>query len=395
MALEVYHVGASVMGTEDQPLSVYHVGADLMTPDGGDLSAFHVGAQLLHKPVSVVIAYHVGVQAMFRAEVDPFTGGYEENERRLLPVEVDAMIYTDIIFPLCISYGSSSVPRYETVKSEVLSGDETRQSRWRYPKHEYSINMEDMNAMEISEIMNIWHVCSGDHIAFLFMDPLDHTSKNTAASFSGSQVSSTDQEVGSAVGGQTNYPLYKYYQMNSRLKRRLIRYPKADTVLVRVGNHDTTQFEIDATNPEATLKFTLPVVDEQFTITKVGNAITLDDAGDWSLLFNVGDFVHMDGFTNTDNDTSAVAARVISIAGATMVLENQDGTTYGSTDEASVLITFNSGVPATGQPITAGFYFYVPVRFEEGDSATSEIKAGQRESAFADFTDIKLKEVFE
>lgn len=394
MPVTLYTVFAQAAGFEDNALSVYQSGAQLMGGKDQVLSVYHVSAQRMYIPLPIVNLQSIAAQVMMRAEVDPLTGGYQHPEKYLHPIEVEDMIYTDIIFPECITYGSTGVPRYETVKSEVLSGDEARQSRWTYPKHEYNISMEGMNAKDISEIMNIWHVCSGDLIGFLFTDPLDHTSALSINNLSGSDVTSQDQFVASAVGGQTDYEVYKFYVKGDRQKKRRIRYPKKDTMLVRVGHRDTTQFEVNY--DDAVLRFTTPVEDEVITVTKVGAVVTRDDAGAWTEFFNVGDFVNLEGFTNTLNDATANALRVAAIDGDDMTLELFNGSTWGADgDEASVAITFNSGLPATGQNISAGFYFYVPVRFDDGDNATSEIIAGLRESSVADFSDISLKEIFE
>jgi hypothetical protein len=58
-------------------------------------------------------------------------------------------------------------------------------------------------------------------------------------------------------------------------------------------------------------------------------------------------------------------------------------------------VTIKSALPPAGGTITWGGYFYVPVRFDAGDNAESEITYGMRESAFANFDQIRLKEVLE
>lgn len=393
MPVSLYSVGVNVLGGDNGNVSVRNAGVQTLGRQSGAVAVHKIAAQMLYVPLSRISVYSYACSVMFRAEVDPLTGGYQARERFLSPVEGEDMIYTDMIFPRCVSYGSSSVPRYQTNKSEVLSGDEQRNTRWEYPKHEYNIRMENMDAQEVAEIMNLWHICSGDYIAFLFMDPLDHTSNNKDGMLSNTEVSADDQIVASAVGGVSDYPLYKYYQKNNHFKRRRIFYPIKDTVKVAVGGIETTQFEISY--EDKVLRFTQPVEDLVLTVSKNGNVITRDDGDPWTE-FNVGDLVMISGFSNSADNFVSVNGRVQSIDNDQMTMQRFDGSVYGGARiEASVEITLNSGLPATGAPITAGFYFYVPVRFEEGDNATSEITGGLRESVFADFSDIKLKEVFE
>lgn len=348
------------------------------------------GVQVAYTPEQSTVVYKAGVMVAFRADESPVDGGYQPIGY-MNNAENPDMVLTDVIFPECISYGSTGSPNYLTDKNEVFSGAESRNTRHEYPRHEYTIVMENLPADEISEIMNIWHVCEGDYAAFLFLDPMDHTSKNTSASVSGTTVSATDQVVATAVGAQTDYELYKYYVHGANSKRRRIRYPQVDTLVVAVNGYAITSWEWREASQ--VLRFLKPVSSQTQSVNKVGAVID----GDWSD-FTAGDLVYVTGFSAGGNNfpEGGNPLRVVAASGSGIQLQKFDGTTWGTAgDQASVSVTIKSALPPTGSQITAGYYFHVPVRFDDGNNALSEIVAGMRESAIATFAEIKLREVFE
>lgn len=394
ISLHTFSVQAITSPTGD--IHLQNIGVQVAALESGGTNLYSYGVQVMTGALGGFELHTVGVQVSFRASRS-HDGGYV-HPSLLEDIEEEDMIYSDIIFPECISYGSTGVPRYLTDKAEVLSGNEQRQTRYEYPRHEYSINMENVPAPEIAEIMNIWHVVSGDYAGFLFLDPLDHTSGNTETNFSATEVTPTDQEIASASGDITEYPLYKFYEKGSRRKRRRIKYPKVDTMRVAVNGVETTRWEWD--NNTFKLRFTsILSAGTVATATKVGNALTTTGT---SPFFNmaVGDTFYISGFTDELTDTaSGMPLRIVTRpTGASITVEAFDGADWGDwggTDEADVEVTLNPAYPSTGDSITAGYWFYVPVRFDEGDNAMSEIQNGLRETSVANFTNIKLREIFE
>lgn len=219
-------------------------------------------------------------------------------------------VYTDIIFPECLTYGSESRPTYDTLKVEVASGAEQRFTRQLYPKYLYKINIENMPADEMQEILNIFHVTRGDLHAFMFKDFSDNTSANTAASISGSTIDGDDQplgETGFYDNTITHYNLYKTYSAGAQTVARRIRHPIVASLIV-----------------------------------------------------------HVDGAPNGN----------------------------WAWDTALQQVHWPVTPPTNGQAISAGFEFYVPVRFDIGEMGV-EPTAGLAESMFANLNDIRLLEVFE
>lgn len=331
----------------------------------------------------------VRVQLAVRADHKPNGGFYSI---AATPGSEDTqVIYSDLIFPLCFAYGSTGSPNYVTEKVEVDSGAEQRNQRRMYPRHEYNISMENIDATEISEIMNLWHVCAGDHIGFMFQDPMDHTSNNTTDALSGTDVTALDQLVAVAVGSQSEYPLYKYYKAGNHDMRRRIRYPQPDTLVVAVDGFEITSWQYD--NNLCVLRFLTPVNLTASLSRSSGGVIS---GANFSAL-RPGDLVYVSGWSNAAYNAlpGGDPARVVSATNTTLTLQRFDGTAYGSAALGPSNVTITSALPPTGAEITAGFYFYVPVRFADGDNMESEIKGGLRESAIADFGNITLREIFE
>jgi uncharacterized protein (TIGR02217 family) len=306
--------------------------------------------------------------------------------------EDSSMIYTDVIFPECITYGSTGVPRYVTDKIEVASGAEQRNQRWVYPKHKYNVVLENAPASDVANVMNIWHVCAGSYIGFLFLDPMDHTSRNIdGVVLSGEDVTPLDQFVAVAVGNQSQYPLYKYYRHGVRERRRRILYPKEGTLQVAIDGFECANWTYSYADNLIT--FLQPYNLTQSRSRTAGGVIT----GGSIAGLQVGDLVYVSGWSN--NAYNAVEGgdpqRVRAIDGSSIVLENYNGSSLGTAVLGPENVNIRSALPPAGAEITAGYYFYVPVRFETDEDAESEITAGLRDSVTATFGNVVLVEVFE
>jgi hypothetical protein len=252
--------------------------------------------------------------------------------------------------------------------------------------------MKSLNASEVSEIMNLWHVCAGDFIGFLFMDPMDHTSSNTVDALSGDTVAITDQLVASAIGTQSEYDLWKYYQSGGRTTRRRIWYPDLTTLQIAVDGFKIDSWDYSYATHK--LSFLQAFPGHHGSITRASDgSIT---GADFSLL-KVGDLVYISNVVNSAYNAAPGGdpARVILANSTTLKVQKYNGTSYGSAAFTDSSVDIVQALPPTGADITAGFWFYVPVRFGDGNDMNSEIKAGLRDSVFADFTDITLREIAE
>jgi uncharacterized protein (TIGR02217 family) len=306
------------------------------------------------------------------------------------------MIYQEVIFPECISYGSTGVPEYKTERIEVESGSEQRNSRQEYPRHKYNIVMENLPADETKTVMDIWHVCSGTAAGFMFLDPLDHTSNNAGDALAGTDITVEDQYCTTIVGTQTEFELFKYYTYGIRTKRRRIKYPKLETLLIGVDGEITYNWEYDYVGRK--VRFTKPVAPQTiFTITNGAAYFSIAAAA----LINVGDLFYATGFVSANVGLNVPMGgdplRVVSKVGRYVTFERYNGGVWASPSLtiASQNAVFTQTTPPPGSQITAGYYFYVPVRFSEDDVVESEIKNGARETGIYDFNSITLTEVLD
>lgn len=364
-------------------------------PEWGDVRVQSIAAQALVGQEATLAVLNIAAQVAIRADHRPGGGRYSIAHTPF--TEDTRMLFHDLIFPECIAYGSTGVPRYETTKTEVDSGAEQRNSRSEYPRHEYNIAIENMNAQEIAQVMNLWHVCAGDFIGFLFMDPLDHTSAMPEdGPISAMDVSATDQFVASALGTKSSYELFKTYKQGIHEKVRRILYPKKDTLVVAIDGKEHRSWAYSYDTHKLTFLNSLAPTTAALTMTN--GLIEGMDFGD----IKEGDLVYITGWdsggysisqggdparvTTTVNDGSG------NIVGIT--LETYAGNAITNNGNGAA-VTIQTALPPTGAEITAGFYFYVPVRFENGDNAEVEVKSGMYDSAFADFNQIRLREIYE
>ena len=337
----------------------------------------------------------LGMQYAIRADRTPsgqrlsfaFTDGAED----------DQLIYQDVIFPECLSYGTTVSPTYSTDRVEVASGDEQRNARLDFPRHVYSVQMDNKTADEIADILNIWHVCKGSYAGFMFMDPHDMTSAWSEDLIASNVVSDTDQLVGLAEANTTKYNLYKTYSVGVRDVRRRIKYPKVDTLTVAINGFNNTQWSWSFASQQ--LQFiALTLSTFTGTISRASGGVYQGSPGDF-FNFNAGDLVYVtgwsDGAYNKGPGVNPARVRSRSGDGSEMVVENFDGSDFGSATATDEEVTITPALPPSGSEITAGFWFYVPVRFYEEDNAEYEFTSGLRETAFADVAHITLRELLE
>ncbi|QXN72516.1 hypothetical protein RCTIPTONUS_46 [Rhodobacter phage RcTiptonus] len=341
--------------------------------------------------------YMFGGEALVRCDYDPRNGLAYVSET--MPNSEEPMaVYRDLVFPECIAYGTTGVPIYKTEKVEVASGSELRQSRWRYPKHQYDVDMSTLDAEQTAEVLRLWHVCSGEGVGFMFMDPQDNTSQDTEDGISGSTPTMLDQLVAVASAGRYEYPLYKNYEVNGHVKQRRIRYPIDGTILVAVEgrNYPRWSFNYDAgvlrlSTPFGPLIRSCTYDAETKTFTCVApNAF---------ISFLVDDLIYVSGFVNSafNIEPGDNPLRVVEATEHTLRIEQMQAGEEFHAPSVTITapFTFQSALPPAGAAITAGFMFHVPVRFATEDAAQTQIIAGLRETSMTDFTSLSLIEVID
>ena len=374
---------------------VYIHGVEALVPSQGDAyRVYSMGVEAMCSYTRQMV-YLLAAEALVRCDRDPRTGLAYGDET--MPNSEEPMtIYRDLVFPECIAYGSTGVPIYKTEKVEVSSGSEYRQSRWRYPKHQFDIDMSTLDAGQAAEVLRLWHVCSGEGIAFMFMDPQDHTSHDSDDGISGSTPTMLDQLVATAIAGKFDYPLYKNYTVAGHVKQRRIRFPIDGTILVAVDgrNYPRWSYNYDA----GVLRMSTPSGPVTRSCTFNAATLTLTcSANNAFANFVVDDLFYLTGFLNPifNIEPGDNPLRVKAITSHTLQFEPfYVGNVYTPPDVTIPSpFVLQSALPPTGAAITAGFQFHVPVRFATEDAGQSQIIAGLRETSMTDFTSLSLIEV--
>lgn len=147
-------------------------------------------------------------------------------------------------FPEAISYGSRGGPVWNTNIVVGDSGDEKRNQRWSYPRHEYDVAYGVKSINDMETLLSFFHVVAGRAVGFRYKDHADYKSCNTTATINSSDCIQTTASNTTAV------QLYKTYTQGSYTRSRKILKPISTSVLVTVNGTQltTAEFAVDTTN---------------------------------------------------------------------------------------------------------------------------------------------------
>nr|WP_315210080.1 TIGR02217 family protein [uncultured Albidiferax sp.] len=131
---------------------------------------------------------------------------------------VEPMDFMDVRFPVDISYGSTSEPRFSTSVVEVQSGDSARNARWNTPLFDFDASLKIRNPAQFAAVRDLFMAARGRWRVFRFKDWTDYTG--------------TAQPLGNADGVITNFQLQKTYSPGPYAMVRKITKPVAGTVKI-------------------------------------------------------------------------------------------------------------------------------------------------------------------
>jgi len=278
------------------------------------------------------------------------------------------LVLTDL-FPNDISYNSVGSTRFATDVIVVDNGDDQRNQRWHQPLMEYDVAYGVRTMEQLLSLIAFFRAMRGRFHSFCYQDNVDYTSSVPVAyeARTAPPITAFDQIIGVGDGVTYVWQLVKVYSSYSRKQTRLITQPQPGTVLIGLNGVATTAFTVDVTTGLVTL--TTP-----FKVT-FGDPISYDGSG--HLAGEPGDFTPfapyvgssctIQGFVNSVNNANKphpVTINSVGGDGSSMHVGYPSG--YGGVTDycASGLVIAIHPAPASGQNITAGFLFYVPVRFD-------------------------------
>lgn len=314
---------------------------------------------------------------------------FNSNDRIFTQVFASALMtrspnyeFTDVIlsdvFPKDISYNSVGSTKFSTDVVMVDSGNDQRIQRWEQPLMEYDISYGVRTMEDLQALIGFFRAMRGRLYAFNYFDHVDGYS-STAVTYESRSVPAPtpyDQVLGIGDGVTYQFQLTKTYQslQSYTTQVRTITRPVPGTVTIGVGGVQVTNFTVDTTTGIVT--FTSPeILTVSASISKdaqtgsYGSTFT-GAAGSFSgILPYAGHLVIISGFSNgLNNAPLASPAFIESVTsdGSSCRIQYPLATgTAGSVAESASGVTFTvHPAPLTTQTVTAGFQFYVPVRFD-------------------------------
>jgi len=265
------------------------------------------------------------------------------------------MAFIEEQLPLTMSYGAGGGPMYSTDVITLSSGVESRNANWAYPRLSYNAAYGVRSIADMTTLMEWFHAAQGRFNGFRIKDWADY--KSVVAN---STILRTDVTLGSGDGATTTFQLKKNYTAGAQTQVRLIKKPVAGSVLIGVTNPNTgsvpdlTGWSIDTTTGIITFD-----ADRVKTITGAtsANPCVLTSATHG---FTTGDTVYLTTFTGDWAALNGDRYEVTVTTGNAFEI-NVDTTSFtaysGNAGSTNTL-------PQSGETVTAGFEFDVPVRFD-------------------------------
>lgn len=251
-------------------------------------------------------------------------------------------------FPTDINYSVVGGPMYKTHIVVKNSGFENANSVWPEGRHEYDVVYAVKDQATIESLLDFYHAMKGRFHQFRFKDFSDFKSVPIDSS-----ISALDQPMqGDVDGVNATYQLLKQYNQGTFTTIRSIRKPVAGTVIVAISGVQIvpTQFSVDTTTGALTFN-----TGDSDVITGATNAnpcvLTANNTLSTATSIHISGIV---GMTQLNGNRYNILSRT-----STTITIDVDSTSFGTYISGG---QFNS-LPETGENVTAGYEFDVPVRF--------------------------------
>jgi uncharacterized protein (TIGR02217 family) len=151
--------------------------------------------------------------------------------------------FDEVRFPVEIAMGSSGGPRRQTQIVVKGSGFESRNARWVNSRREYDISYGIRSMNDLHATLEFFEARNAQLIAFRLKDWADFQSVGPK-----SQISPTDQNIGTGDAVTTTFQLVKVYASGPSSWTRTIKKPVAGTTVVALnGVKQNTGWSVDTT----------------------------------------------------------------------------------------------------------------------------------------------------
>ena len=256
------------------------------------------------------------------------------------------MTFLDERFPIEISYGSRGGPAYNTSVESNLGGFENRNANWINTRRRYNAAYGVRDIVDLESVMALFHIAQGRAHGFRYRDWNDYKSTGTSGT-----PSNTDQSIGTGDGATVAFQITKLYQFGSSSITQNVSKPVTGTVLAAIGGTTDTAWSVGATG---LLTFSADISGTITAITQAAAAqITVVGHG-----LSNGLTVYMAGVVGmTEINGLRGTVTVVDVDNFTVDINSTGFTPYVSDG------TINT-IPQTGEDVTCGYEFDVPVRFD-------------------------------
>jgi uncharacterized protein (TIGR02217 family) len=301
------------------------------------------------------------------------------------------------IFPYDISYNSIGATKYATDVVLVDSGHDSRNSRWDQPLMEYDVAYGVRTMEHLQGLIAFFRAMKGRKYAFLYKDHVDHTSTLATRTEARSVpvITPFDQLIGVGDEVTKTFQLVKHYPTPTGLRtsRRPIYKPKEDTVQVALNGQVVDYWRVDYNTGKVTFlprHSALNLTNMAMAATSVATQWKMRGRVDTFDGFQVGDKIVTTGWVNPRNNTSeAQTVRIVSMTADKSEITLQGPSVFGAA-ETSVdgVRVYVHPAPKPNVQITAGYEFFVPVRFD-----TDRLPVSLEYYGVGGAADVKLVEV--
>lgn len=306
------------------------------------------------------------------------------------------MLYYEV-FPRDIGYNSVGATRYNTDVIVVDSGVDQRLSRWDQPLMEYDVAYGVRTIEQLQRLNIFFRTMRGRKFSFLFYDPLDHTSGELheidyTEDF---PADPTDQFIADGDHNKKAFQLIKtYHSPGGYLTSvRPITKPIEGTVKVAINGTEVFNWTVDRMTGIVTFTprveltgLTAMAINPILVSGNPTNYFTVVSPNGVFTDIQVGDKIVMSGWAiSTNNTTEAMRLTVTakSLDNKTLTI-NSDTATWLTEAGRNGVTIYTHPAPKVGEVVTAGYSFYVPVRFDTdrlpislddyGTGAAAEVK---------------------